>query len=236
MTLNTEFMLETYFIALKGIPVTLSLAAISLLLASPAAFFMAIARINRIKGLQKAVTVYVSFVRGTPMILQILVIYSLLPSLLNQLFMNLNLKINVFDVNPILYAYIVFTLNTAAALSEVFRSALQTVSIGQLEAAQSIGLSTYKAYTRIVIPQALVVALPNLGNVTVNLIKGTSLAFMMTVKDITALAKIEASYGYNYIEAYIVIFFIYIILCSGVQLAFRLLEKYLGGYRKPAAG
>ena len=77
-----------------------------------------------------------------------------------------------------------------------------------------MGLSTYHTYVRIIIPQALTVALPSLCNVTISLIKNTSLAFMMAVKDITAVGKIAASYVYNYVEAYIDVFVVYIIVCT----------------------
>lgn len=236
MTINIEFMKETFLIALRGIPTTLKLTFISMLIASPFAFYMAIVKLSKARFLQKLITLYVSIIRGTPMVLQILILYSLLPTLLNLLIKKLNLNINIFDVNPIIYAYTVFTLNTIAVLSEVFRSALSTVNKGQLEAAYCAGLSSFRAYTRIIIPQALVVALPNICNVTVNLLKGTSLAFLMTVKDITALAKLEAAYGYNYIEAYIVVFLIYILICSIIQLVFKIAEKQVGAYRYLTSG
>lgn len=104
---------------------------------------------------------------------------------------------------------------------------MQTVSKGQYEAGITIGLSPFQVYWRIIFPQAAVSAIPNLCTFTVTLIKNTSLAFMMTVKDITAVAKIEASYGYNYIESYIDIFLVYIIICGAVQFLFRLAEKKL---------
>lgn len=225
MELDKEFIVEVFWIAIAGIPTTLKLTFISLLFASPFALAIALIKLKKVKVWSQVVTVYVSFIRGTPLVVQILLVYSLLPSVLNVLFNKLSLPGNVFDINPIVYAYSVFVLNSIATLSEVFRSALSTVPAGQAEAAYSTGMNAFQAYRRIVIPQARTVALPSVCNVTVGLLKGTSLAFMMTVKDITALAKMEAAYGYNYIEAYIVIFFIYIILCSTVQLAFKLLER-----------
>jgi L-cystine transport system permease protein len=164
-------------------------------------------------------------------VLQILIVYSILPSLLNVIVNSLGLPINVFDINPILYACIVFSINATAELSELCRSALLTVERGQLEAAISTGLTRVQAYARIIIPQALVAGLPNLCNVTIHLIKSTSLAFLMTVKDITAIAKVEAAYGYNYIESYIDIFIIYILVCSVTQLLFSLAEKWFGAYK-----
>ena len=139
---------------------------------------------------------------------------------------------NIFEsVNPFWYAVIVFSLNTIALLAEVFRSALMSIDKGQMEAGVSVGLSEWQTYRQIIIPQAMVVALPAVSNITVNLIKGTSLAFLMTVKDVLAIGKIAASYGYNYIEAYLDVFVVYIIVCTIVQLIYRIAEKRIGAFR-----
>lgn len=232
MELNYDFMLKTMPIVFTGVPVTLKITLVSLLVAAPISFFMALIRIYEVKILKQLVKVYVSFIRGTPMVLQILVVYSLVPSLLNNAIKYFDWKVNVFEVDPIIYVYIVFVINTIALLSEVFRSALLSINEGQIEAGLSIGLSLTKVYIRIVIPQAMVAALPNLCNLSVNLIKNTSLAFLMTVKDITATGKIAASYGYNYIEAYIDVFLVYLVLCTIIQLLFKFAEEHVGGFRQ----
>lgn len=231
MNLDLDFMIKTFVHTLTGIPTTLNITFLSLAIASPIAFFMAIAKIQEVKIIKRFLSLYVSFVRGTPMVLQILIIYSLIPSLLNFLVKLLDIKINVFAIPPIIYAYIVFTLNSIASLSECFRSALLTIHQGQLEAAKAVGMTSVQAYIRIIIPQALVVAIPNICNITVSLIKGTSLAFLMTVKDITAIAKMDAAYGYNYIEAYLVIFIIYILICTAVQILYKGIERYFSTFR-----
>lgn len=232
MQLDLQYMARTFALALSGIPTTLMITAVALAVGLPLGFFMSLAKINNKPIMKRFVTFYVSLLRGTPIVLQILIIYSLLPSALNIVITKLGLPINVFDVNPILYAFVVFSLNSTAELSELSRSALTTVDHGQLEAALSIGLSRAKAYTRIIIPQAFLAALPNLCNVTISLIKSSSLAFMMTVRDITAIAKVEAAYGYNYIESYIDIFFIYILVCGATQLLFSFAEKRFGLYKR----
>jgi L-cystine transport system permease protein len=231
MGLNIDYMLKTLVLALRGIPTTLGITLVSLLIAAPIAFFIAISKIYSLKGVHQVTTVYTSFIRGTPIVLQILLIYSLLPSLLNVIVKRIGLDFNVFDLNPIIYACIIFSFNTSAGLSEIFRSSLLTINRGQMEAAYSVGMTTVQAYRRLIIPQALVVALPNICNLTINLIKGTSLAFLMTVKDITAIAKIEAAYGYNYIESYIDIFIIYILICSLTQLLFTAIEKRVSAFK-----
>ena len=228
MKLNTEFMIEAFKASLSGIPVTLGITVVSLMISMPLALMMAIKKINSKGPLSFLINTYVSIVRSTPMVLQILLLYSLLPSFLN-FFIKQVLKIdfNIFKIPAIYYAYAVFSLNTTAILSEVFRSALLTVDKGQLEAGLSIGLGKFLTYIRIIIPQALVVALPNICNVTVGLLKSSSLAFFMTVQDITAIAKLKAAYAYNYIEAYSIIFILYIILCTMVQLIFKYIEVHI---------
>ena len=228
---DLQFLFKTFFLLWKAVPVTFLITAVSLVAGVVLGFLIALSRIHKIKVLSQISSVFVSFIRGTPIILQIMIVYSVVPSFLNVLFVNAGSKINIFDLNPIYYAFIVFGLNNAAILSEVFRSALLTVNKGQLEAGYTSGLTYWQTYRRIIIPQALTVAVPNLCNATVGLIKNTSLAFLMTVKDITAVAKIEASYGYNYIEAYLDIFVIYIIICSVVQILFKLWEKNLAKYK-----
>ncbi|MBP5251478.1 MAG: amino acid ABC transporter permease [Treponema sp.] len=225
------FLLRTFLLLWKAVPVTLLITAVSLFCGGLLGFFIALARIHKVKVLHGICSVYVSFIRGTPIVLQILAVYSLVPSALNAFFKNIGSSIDVFSLNPIIYAFVVFSLSEAAVLSEVFRSALLTVNRGQLEAGYTSGLTYAQTFRRIIIPQALTAALPNLCTATVNLIKNTSLAFMMTVRDITAVAKIEASYGYNYIESYIDIFVIYIIICSVVQLLFRRWEKHASAFK-----
>ena len=232
MELDTAFMADTFLKIWSGIGTTLGLTALSLLIAIPFAFYMALLRIRGNVLGSSLTKAYVSFVRGTPIVLQILLFYSLLPSFLNVVVKSLGLDFNVFEsIDPFWYAVIIFALNTTALLSEVFRSALLSIPRGQLEAGVSIGLSPFQTYRKIIIPQAAVVALPAVCNMPPNLRTGTSLAFLMTVKDVLAVGKIAASYGYNYIEAYLDVFVVYLIVCTVVQLAYKLAENRMGSFR-----
>lgn len=233
--LNYKFLVDTFWVALSGAPTAILITVVSLLIATPLGFLLALVRINEIKLLNKFAQIYISFIRGTPMIVQIFIIYNSVPLILATLFTKLDIKINIYDVNSIWYAFIVFSLNTIAILTEVFRSAIGTVSKGQLEAAQSVGLTNVQAYTKIIIPQALVVALPNICTATTNLIKGTSLCYAMSLKEITLRAKVAANVGYNYVEAYIDIFIVYLIICSIVEYGFKLYEKRLRTYKVVSA-
>ena len=224
MTLDFSFLIKTFWLCLKALPVTFEITIVSLLLAFIPSILIALCRIHHIPILDIICRIFVSFIRGTPIVLQILIVYSILPSQLNSIVKALDWKIKVFEINPIFYAFVVFGINSTATLSEVFRSAISAVEKGQFEAALSIGERPFTAFIRIILPQAILSALPNICNLTVILIKNTSLAFMMTVREITAVAKIEAAYGYNYLEAYIDIFVIYIIIGLLVQWLFRRFE------------
>lgn len=219
-----DYIWQTLIKTLAGIPVTLIIVVGSFLLSLLPALFLALGRIYKTPGITGFSVIYLALIRSTPPILLILFFYSLLPSLLNTLLKSSH--INVFELNPLYYALLIFSLMTTGSLSEILRSAIIGVDKGQLEAAQAIGLTNRQAYLRIIFPQALKIALPNLCNLFINLVKGTSLVFVMTVKDITAIAKIEAAHGYQYFESYLVIFFIYIIICGSIQWLFSHLEKH----------
>ncbi|WP_342580892.1 amino acid ABC transporter permease [Ureibacillus sp. FSL W7-1570] len=229
--LDMEFLVDTFFVALSGVPVALLVTIVSLLIALPIGFLFALTRINKIPVLNQLAKIYVSFVRGTPVIIQIFVLYSFIPIVLNMTFEKYGIDYEVYKIHPIWYAFVIFAFNKSAVLIEVFRSALSTVEKGQLEAAYSVGLTTAQAYRRIIIPQALVSALPNLATTTVNLIKATSLGYAISLQEITLKAKVAANFGYNYLEAYIDIFIVYLILCIAVEQLFKYLEKRLSRYK-----
>ncbi|WP_334116450.1 amino acid ABC transporter permease [Streptococcus parasuis] len=223
--MDIQYIISTFLKTLAGVPVTLGIMLVSIILSFFPALFLALGRHYKVKGVTSFSIIYLAFIRSTPQILLILFFYSLFPSLLNNLFKGTG--INVFNIPPIAYAFVIFSLMTIGSLSEIIRSAILTVDKGQLEAAQAIGLTNIQAYIRIVFPQALRSALPNLCNLVINLVKGTSLVFVMTVKDITAIAKVEAAYGYQYFESYLVIFLMYILICGLIQFLFNKLENYV---------
>ena len=225
--MDFNFISKAFLATLGGVPVTLLIMVVSILLSFFPALFLALGQIYKVKGVRSFSVIYLAFIRATPPILLILFFYSLFPSLLNSFFKSIGSHFNVFEINPIYYAFIIFSLMTTGSLAEILRSAILTVDKGQLEAAQAIGLTNRQAYIRIVFPQALRSALPNLCNLVINLVKGTSLVFVMTIKDITAIAKVEASYGYQYFESYLVIFILYIVICGVIQWGFNHLEKRL---------
>lgn len=231
--MDWEFMFHTFLLALKGIPVTLEITALSLLFAFPLSIIIAIVRNKKIKVLAKICGIYVSFIRGTPILVQIYLLYNLLPSLLKIVLDKMGSDIDIFKVNPIIYAVIIFALNVSALMSEIMRSAFATVDKGQMEAAVTLGMTEWQAYYRIIFPQAFVSAIPNICTLVILIIKMTSLAFTMTIQDVTAIAKIQAGLGYTYFEAYLDIFVIYLVICILVEKVFGKLETRMKKYKNP---
>lgn len=227
--------MDTFWVALSGVPTTLLVTIVALIISIPLGFFLALTRIHEIPVLNRLTKVYVSFVRGTPIIIQIFIIYSFIPLFLTGVFEKYNIDYAVYDIHPLWFAFVIFSFHTAASLVEVFRSALKTVAQNQLDAAYSVGLTTAQAYRRIILPQMLVSALPNLCTATVNLIKATSLGYAISLQEITLRAKVEANFGYNYLEAYIDIFIVYLIVCIAVEQIFKWLEKRLRKYKYASA-
>lgn len=229
--MDITFLKDAFFIALSGVPIALLVTLVAMCIAVPLSFLLALTRIHQIPVLNRFTKIYVSFVRGTPIIIQIFVLYSSIPLILAGLFERYHINFDIYSIHPLWYAFIIFSFNTTAVLTEVFRGALQTVEEGQLEAAYAVGLTTPQAYTRIIIPQMLVAALPNICTATVNLIKATSLGYAISLQEITLRTKVAANQGYHYVEAYLDIFIVYLLLCLAVEYAFKRYEKYLRRYK-----
>ena len=162
--MDIDYIVKTFLETLKGVPITLIIMIVAMVLSFLPALFLALGQIYKVQGVRSFSLVYLAFIRATPPILLILFFYSLFPSLLNQFFKSIGSDFDIFKLDPLYYAFIIYSLMTVGSLSEILRSAILTVDKGQLEAAHAIGLTTPQAYLRIVFPQALRSALPNLAN------------------------------------------------------------------------
>ncbi|MDR2071936.1 MAG: amino acid ABC transporter permease [Spirochaetaceae bacterium] len=230
MHLDYPFMFKTFLLSLGGIPVTLGISLAVLVFAVPMGFLLAIAMVNRVPAVTQISRVYISFIRATPPILQIFIIYTSLPSLLARIFTRFDGSFDVFSLNPVIYPIIVFSLSETAVLAEVFRAALSTVDRSQLEAALAVGMTRAQGYTRIVIPQALSAAVPVFCSSVTGLVKLTSLSFTMSVMEVTGIAKVQAGVGLAWIEAYLAMAMIYFMVIFAIEKLLKLFEKHLRVY------
>lgn len=133
-------------------------------------------------------------------------------------------------INPLAIVLFVFTLHSAAYLTEVMRGGLRSVDDKQIEAALTVGLRKRHILMRIVIPQALGYAIPNLGNQFIALIKGTAIAFVVQVTEILAISQIIANDGYRFVEVYIIASAIYWIMAIFFEWIFGKMENRVGKY------
>jgi len=228
--LTMLFDIEKVFSRIPGIlgylPVTMELVLVSTALSLVFGFLIAVVRQRRIPIVHQICGFYVSFSRGTPAIVQLYLFFYGLPLIFTLI--NRQYDMSLPTVAPsLLTAIIAFTFGEAGYSSETIRASLGSVERGQMEAALSIGMSQRQAYSRIVIPEALVVALPPLGNALIGSIKNTSLAFTCAVVEMTAGAKLLASHDYRFFESYVSLAIIYWILILITSKLLEMAEKRL---------
>jgi len=225
--LNVKYMISVIPRIAAGIPVSISIAGIAFVFGILLGFAVALIKIHKVPVLLQIAGVYVSFMRGTPLLAQIFLAYYGIPLVLRHLNDLYNMAFNISQIPAIVFMYVCFSLNVGAYLSETIRAAMLSVGKGQIEAAQSIGMTASQVLRRIIIPQAAVVAVPNLGNTFIALLKDTSLAFAASVPEIIGQAKITAARTSNFFEAYIVAAMMYWVICVILEQLLRYSEKWL---------
>ncbi|MEH7389231.1 amino acid ABC transporter permease [Bacillus sp. JJ1474] len=228
--IDFDFALKQFPEVLKGVPLTLIIAVISMILGIMFGLLIALCRIYKVPVLHRIAMLYVSFIRGVPMIVLLFVLFYGIPALFDLINKQLGWSLDADQISPVVYALIAYTLNTAAYQSEIFRASINATHAGQMEAAYSVGMTTAQGLRRIILPQAMVLSLPNLGNTFIGLIKATSLAFAVKVIEIMGMAKIIANDGYKYLEMYLVAALIYWLLCFVFEVLFAQLEKKMRRY------
>ncbi|ABF46281.1 amino acid ABC transporter membrane protein, PAAT family [Deinococcus geothermalis DSM 11300] len=199
---------------LAATPITLGYALAAMLLGLPLALLVALARLSRLAPLRWISGVYVSFMRGTPLLVQIFMIYYGLPSF-------------GITVSPLVGGVAALTLNSAAYLSETIRAAILSVPRGQWEAAYSLGLTPRQTLQLIVLPQAARVALPSLGNTLIGLVKDTSLVSVITVVELLRSAQLVIARTFEPFGPYLAAALIYWAISSLLELVQRRLEARL---------
>ncbi|MGN0165088.1 MAG: amino acid ABC transporter permease [Lachnospiraceae bacterium] len=203
---------------LEYLPVTLKLTAWSALIGLVLGFILAVIRIKKIPVLRQITGFLVSIVRGTPVIVQLYITYFGIPIAIKYINYYQGTQYSMTTIQPIMYAILALGINTAAYNAVTIQSALEAVNKGEIEAAASLGLSGTQRMFRIIVPEAVELALPSLGNTLIGLVKGTSLAFTCSVIEMTAAGKIMAGRDYRYFEAYVALAVIYWIITIVLEL------------------
>ncbi|ESW84230.1 ABC transporter permease [Mesorhizobium sp. LSJC285A00] len=218
---------------LAGLPLTLELAGTSILLGAILALALALAQRLRQPLIDWPIKGFVAVFRGTPLLVQIFLIYYGLGQFRPTL-----QELGLWGLfrEPYWCAILALTLNTAAYGSEILRGAMQSVPSGQIEAAQAFGMTRLMTLRRIVLPIALRQALPSYGNEIILMVKGTSLASIVTLMEITGIAQGIISQTYRAMEVFVCAGAIYLILNFIITRTLGRLEYNLSRHLRPASG
>ena len=217
MNFNLSYAVRQFPKILGYAGMTLKIAIVTMAFTLDFALAITMVRYYRVRGWHRLVDAYVDLFRGTPLLVQLFFFYYGLPQIF-PVFVNMS---------GYTAAVIGLTLNTASYMTEDMRGALESVPKGQIEAGLSVGMTQMQVLWHITLPQAARVALPVLGNEFVALVKNSSMAFTLGVREIMAEASLLGTSSSNYMEAYLDAFIIYFILCKVITLGQRALERSL---------
>ena len=204
-------------ILLPGLTVTIPLTAISFAIAMVIAVIVAVIQFAQVRVLRKLARFYIRVIRGTPLLVQLFVVFYGLP--------NVGILIEPFPA-----AVLVFSINEGAYAAETIRGALEAVPEGQMEAGQCVGMSYLRIMRRIVLPQALRIAFPALANSLIAMIKDTSLAANITVTEMFMATQRIVARTYEPLALYIEVGLIYLLFCTVLTWLQHMGEKRLNVY------
>jgi octopine/nopaline transport system permease protein len=221
--MDTPFIVETLRLLISGIPLTLQLAFCSIAAGAVLAVLLALMRLSGNRILDHAARSYVFVFRGTPLLVQIFLIYYGLGQFpeIRQSFLW------PFFREPYWCALLALTLNTAAYSSEIIRGGILSVPFGQIEAARACGMSRSLIFRRIIVPQGLIVALPAYGNEIILMTRSTALASVITLMEVTGIASKIISETFRAVEVFVCAGAIYLLLNFLISRAIAFLERRL---------
>ena len=215
--LDLEYMLGLVPVLLRYLPLTVGMALLAMVLALSLAVALAMVRVLRLPLLDPLVQGFVSFFRGSPLLVQLFLFYYGLPQIIPAF----------AAINGIQAAIAGLTLHFAAYMTESIRGAILGVDRSQWEASRSVGMTELQAMRRIILPQAARIAAPTLLNYFIDMIKATSLAFTLGVTELMGAAQKEAAGSFRYFEAFLLVAIFYWVLVESLSMAQRRLEVHL---------
>ncbi len=216
--MNIDKCINVAKILFSGIDVTIKIFILTLIFSIPLSILLAIIRNSKCKIISSIIKLYVLIIRGTPMMLQIIFVYFAPYYLFNMTY------------DRFIAIIVAFVLNYTAYFSEIFRSGINSIPKGQMEAAYTLGFSKVQTFFIITLPQVIKIILPAMSNEVISLLKSTSLAQLIGVTEMFALAQKQASYNFSVIPLCIAGLY-YLILVFIVSVIFNTLEKKLDYYK-----
>ncbi|MBE9007521.1 ABC transporter permease subunit [Fortiea sp. LEGE XX443] len=210
---------------LQGALVTLQLTILSVVLGLVAGSLIGILRLSQIKPVRWLARAYVDFFRGTPLLVQIFMIYFGIPAIAQQIGFT-------FNFNPLVAGVLALSLNSAAYIAEIVRAGIQSIELGQTEAAQSLGLSSVETMRHVIFPQAFRRMIPPLGNEFISLLKDTSLVAVIGFEELFRKGQLIVAENYRAFEIYAAVAVVYLCLTLLSSQAFSKLEVWMNPVRR----
>ena len=208
---------KRYLAYLSGLRMTLLISLFAVILGILIGLLIAVTRVSSrhtkspvVKFLNKLAVLYVTVIRGTPMIVQILIIY--------------NLIFTSPNTNPVIVGAVCCGINSGAYVAEIIRAGIESIPIGQMEAGRSLGMPYRMTMTTIILPQAIRNILPALGNEFISLIKETSVISIIAVNDLTKMAGYVGSRTWDVIPPYVIAALFYLAMTLGLSKALSMVE------------
>jgi His/Glu/Gln/Arg/opine family amino acid ABC transporter permease subunit len=216
---------ESWFLLLQGLGVTVVISLISIFFGTIIGFFSSLLSVSRLKILRLIAGAYVWVIRGTPMIVQAFIVYFGMPQFIQLMDPRFRIQVEMA-------AIITLSLNAGAYLSEIFRGGIAAVDKGQVEAARSLGLSSSRTMYRIILPQAIKIAIPSMVNQFIITVKDTSILSVIGLADLVNKAKVYVGRSYQFFATYIFVAIYYLVVISVLMVISKYVEKKLNYERK----
>lgn len=213
MNFNFDLMINSLPLLIAGAGITLQITIISVLLGLIIGMFVGIARICTVKPLRFLAAVYIDFLRGTPLLVQIFLIYFALPLIVGQ------------RVDPFLAAITACGINSGAYIAEIFRAGIQAIDGGQMEAGRSLGLTWVQTMRYIIVPQAFKNIVPPLGNEFIALLKDSSLVSVIGFEELTRRGQLIIARTYGSMEIWTTVAIIYLVMTLTISRLVAYMEK-----------
>lgn len=231
--MDFEIIVNSIPALLEGAVLTIEITALSVLIGLAVSVPLALMRVSQNPALWMPVYGYIFYFRGTPLLVQIFLIYYGSGQFREELEA---LGLWHFFREPYFCAVLTLTLNTAAYTAEILRGAIRAVPYGEVEAARACGMSRGLLYRRIILPKAFRLALPAYSNEVVFLFQATSLVSIITLLDLTGIARIIVARSFAVYEIYITAGIIYLIVTYGILYIFKKVEFRLSGHLREREG
>jgi His/Glu/Gln/Arg/opine family amino acid ABC transporter permease subunit len=225
MNFNIAFCLEVLKKLVSAVPLTLYLTLWSFGIGMVIAIVIALVRYHKIPVFDKIFQFYVSFIRGTPVMLQLYIIYYMIPMAVDAVLAKTNVAFRTNQIEIKVLVVVALSINVSAYLSEILRSGLISLGRGEIEAAYSIGMTSGMTIRRIIIPQVLVICIPNFSANLISVLQASSLAYFVSLQEVTGTAKIMASSNWKYFEAFVATGIVYWVLTVIIELLTYVIEK-----------